>query len=76
MFEDLTVFLHSSVLGWPVQLKEVKDDIWDNCYLLLAGRLGLVGRELGHWTNEPGSNPIWDATVHPECKTFNVMRVI
>ncbi len=41
-----------------------------------ASSLSLVGRERVCQTNEPGSNPDWDATVHPVCETFNVMRVI
>ncbi len=31
-------------------------------------------RELACQTSKPGSNPSWDATVHPVCETFNVMR--
>ncbi len=42
----------------------------------LAGPLGLMGREPGRQTSEPGSNPSWDATVHPVCETFNVMHVV
>ncbi len=39
-----------------------------------AGLLGLMGRELARQTSEPGSNPSWDATVHPVCEAFNVMH--
>ncbi len=56
------------------------EDIYDKfCarYLILkAGPLGLMGREPDHQTSEPGSNPSWDATVHPVCETFNVMHVV
>ncbi len=41
-----------------------------------AGPLGLMGREPARQTSEPGSNPSWDATVHPVCETFNVMHVV
>ncbi len=42
-----------------------------------AGFLGLnKGREPARQTGEPGSNPSWDATVHPVFETFNVMRVV
>ncbi len=41
-----------------------------------AGPLGLMGREPAHQNSEPGSNPSWDATVHPVCETFNVMHVV
>ncbi len=41
-----------------------------------ASLLGLVGRQLAHWTSEPDSNPRWDALAHPVCKTFNVICVI
>ncbi len=40
-----------------------------------AGPLGLKGGEPARQTNEPGSNPSWDATVHLVCETFNVMHV-
>ncbi len=43
---------------------------------LLAGPLGLMGREPARQTSEPGSNTSWDATVHPVCETFNVMHVV
>ncbi len=38
--------------------------------------LGLMGREPTRQTSEPDSNPSWDTTVHPVCKTFNVMCVV
>ncbi len=41
-----------------------------------VGPLGLMGGEPARQTSEPGSNPSWDATVHPVCKTFNVMHVV
>ncbi len=41
-----------------------------------AGPLGSMGREPAHQTSEPGSNPSWDAAVHPVCKKFNVMHVV
>ncbi len=41
-----------------------------------ASPLGLMGREPARQTSEPSSNPNWDATVHPVCETFNVMRVV
>ncbi len=43
-----------------------------------AGPLGLMGREPACQTSEPGSNPSWDAMVHPvakhlmECVSYNV----
>ncbi len=43
---------------------------------LNASLLGLMGREPAHQTSEPGSNPSWDAMVHPVCETFSVMRVV
>ncbi len=52
---------------------------FDNTAVLIlvaqAGPLGLLGRESARQTSEPGSNPSWDATVHPVCETYNVMRV-
>ncbi len=42
----------------------------------LPALLGLAGRELARQTSEPSSNPSWDATVHPVCETFNLIRVI
>ncbi len=39
-----------------------------------ANPLGSMGREPACQTSKSGSNPIWDATVHPGCETFNVMR--
>ncbi len=44
--------------------------------LVIHGPLGLMGTELARQTSEPGSNPSWDATVHPVCETFNVMHVV
>ncbi len=41
-----------------------------------AGPLGLLGRESARQTSEPGSNPRWDAMVHPVYEIFNVMRVV
>ncbi len=59
---------------------------YSSCALLLkcmawlgipgAGLLGLMGREPARQTSEPGSNPSWNATVHPVCETFNVMHVV
>ncbi len=43
---------------------------------VLAGPLGLMGREPARQTSELGSNPSWDATVHPVWETFNVMHVV
>ncbi len=37
---------------------------------------GLMGSEPARQTSEPGSNPSWDAAVHPVCETFNVMHVV
>ncbi len=42
----------------------------------ITGPLGLLGRKPARQTSKPGSNPIWDTTVHPACETFNVMRVV
>ncbi len=42
----------------------------------IAGPLGLMGREPARQNSEPGSNPSCDATGHPVCETFNVMRVV
>ncbi len=44
--------------------------------IFFAGLLGLMGREPARQTSEPGSNPNWDATVHPVYEIFNVMRVV
>ncbi len=45
-------------------------------YIMYAGLFGLMGREPACQTSESGSNPCWNATVHPVCETFNVMHVI
>ncbi len=45
-------------------------------WVLGAGPLGSMGREPARQTSEPGSNPSWDAMVHPVCETFNVMHVV
>ncbi len=44
--------------------------------LILAGPLGLMGRQLARQTSEPSSNPSGDATVHSVCEIFNVMCVV
>ncbi len=44
--------------------------------MIIAGLLGLMGREPAHQTSKPSSNHSWDATVHPVCETFNVMHVV
>ncbi len=36
----------------------------------------LMGREPARHISVLSSNPSWDATVHPLCETFNVMRVV
>ncbi len=41
---------------------------------IVVSLLGLVGKELARQTSKPSSNLSWGDTVHPGCKTFNVMR--
>ncbi len=41
-----------------------------------ASPLGLMRREPACQTSKPGSNPSWDAMVHPVCETFNEMLVV
>ncbi len=59
------------VLGILNVIKTNQEDI-----VYSAGPLGLMGRELARQTSEPDSNPSWNATGHPVCETFNVVRVV
>ncbi len=49
---------------------------WLQVVTKVYGPLGLMGRELVCQTSELGSNPSWDATVHPVCEILIVMRAV
>ncbi len=72
LFQEIKSFDALSEHG----LRKALEDIIIICKEAEAGPLGLMGREPAHQTCKPGSNPSWDATVHPVCETLIVMYVV